>query len=88
MEYSEEYLKGFEDALTGALVCVGSCRNCGDPEWICKMMAELIEMMTPERHAEWLKRYEELNHRPYKREKYERIIGGRNRGTGYNPNAL
>ena len=76
-EFSEEYRRGFEDAMTGALICAGNMRNNGSVEWVLKNFAEMVESMTPEKHAAWLETFEKLNHRPYKREKYEMIIGGR-----------
>ena len=76
-EFSEEYRRGFEDAMTGALICAGNMRYNGSVEWVLKGFAETVESMTPEKHAEWLKAFERLNHRPYTREKYEMIIGGR-----------
>jgi len=63
--------------MTGALICAGNMRNSGSVEWVLKNFAEMVGSMTPEKHEEWLKAYERLNHRPYKREKYEMIIGGR-----------
>ena len=76
-EFSEEYRRGFEDAMTGALICAGNMRNNGSVEWVLKNFAEMVESMTPENHAAWLETFEKLNHRPYTREKYEMIIGGR-----------
>ena len=77
-KFSGEYRRGFEDALAGAIIAASQFRDShGTNEWNVKMVVESIEQMTPERHAEWLKRYTELNHREYKREKYQMIIGGR-----------
>ena len=76
-EIEAAYRKGFEDALTGALICAGNMRNIGSVEWVLKNFAESVEQMTPERHVERLEQFKALNHREYKREKYQMIIGGR-----------
>lgn len=76
LDFTEEYRRGFEDAMAGAIIAAGQfVGRCNDGA--AQGAIECIEKMTPELHAEWKKRYQELNGRPYAREQYRGVIGGR-----------